>query len=127
MHAPGAYRFSQRIAFHPQLLGNLRDLQSLIELFLCLLQHLCGQHRRPPPLGLLIKPRHPFLPIPLNRPFDADQRYPKGAGNIRLFGAAIEAKLRGDHTKGPNILLGVGKDRQLPVEVGHLAIPLFKR
>jgi hypothetical protein len=42
MQAPGAYRLGQRIAFHAQLLGYLRDLQSLIEPFLPLLQHLGG-------------------------------------------------------------------------------------
>ena len=126
MQAPGAYCLGQRIAFHGQLLGNLRGLQTLIEPLLRLLQHFSRQHRRSPPLRLLVKPRYPFLPIELDGPIDADQRDSKGAGNIRLFGVAIEAKLRGDHAKGRNIPLGVDKYRHVPVEVHHLAILFFK-
>ncbi len=33
----------------------------------------------------------------------------KDAGNIRLMGVALEAKLRGDHAEGRNILFGVVK------------------
>jgi hypothetical protein len=66
-----------------------------------------------------------LFPIALDRPFDADQRDPKGAGNVRLLGRAIDAKLRRDHAKSRNIPFGVAKDRQPPVEIGHLAIPFF--
>jgi len=124
--APGADRFGQRIGLHTNPLGDLRDLQSLIELFLRLFQHLCGQHCRPPRLGLLIESRYPFLPIKLDGPFDTDERDAKGAGNIRLFGVSIDAKLRGDHAKGRNIILGVNEYRHVPVEIGYLAIPFFK-
>ncbi len=72
METPGPYRLGQRIAFHGKLLGYLRDFQSLIEPFLRLLQHLLGQHHRPPPVWLLIKTRYPFLSIALNRALDAD-------------------------------------------------------
>jgi len=44
---------------------------------------------------------------------------------IRLFGVAIDAKLRGNHAKGLNILLGVDKYRHVPIEVGYLAILFF--
>jgi hypothetical protein len=126
MQAPGAYRLGQRIGFHTNPLGYLRDFQSLIKLFLRLLQHLRSQHRRSPRLRLLIKSRDPFLPIELNGPFDADERDAKGARNIRLFGVSIDAKLRGDHAKGRNIILGVNEYRHVPVEIGDLTIPFFK-
>jgi hypothetical protein len=92
-----------------------------------LLQHRHGQHRRPPPFRLRIKPLYSFLPIQFHRPFDADRRDSKGAGNIRLLGVAIEAKLSGNHAKGRNIFFGVDKYRHVPVKVGHLAIFFFKR
>ena len=51
-----------------------------------------------------------FLPITLNGPFDADERYAKDAGNIRLFGVTIDAKLGSDHTKGRNILINLEEE-----------------
>ena len=77
------------------------------------------------PLRRLIKPRNPFLPIELDGPFDADERDAKGAGDIRLFSVAVDAKLRRDHAKSLNILFGVDKDRHVPVEVGHSAVLFF--
>jgi len=50
----------------------------------------------PPPLRLRMNPLYALLPIQLHGPFDADQRNPEGAGDIRLLGVAIEAKHRGD-------------------------------
>jgi len=126
MQAPGAYRLRERIALHGELLGDLGDFQSLIEPFLRLLQHLCGQHCRPSPIRLLIKPRHPFVPIEFHGSFDADQRDSKGPGNLRLLSVAVDAKLSRDHAKGRNILFGMDKYRHVPVEVDYLAIPFFK-
>ena len=57
---------------------------------------------------------------------DVDQRRPKGAGNIRLRGVAIEAKLRRDQAKGRTILIVVDKYRHVPVEVGDLPRLFFK-
>jgi len=55
------------------------------------------------------KTPRPSLPIPLHGPFHADLRDSKGAGNIRLFGVAVDAKLGRDQAKGGNILFGVDK------------------
>jgi hypothetical protein len=109
VQAPSAYCLGQRIALHPQLPGYGRGLQTFIEPLLRLFQYLLGQYRRPAPWRLLIKPRDPSLPIPLHGPFHADLRDSKGAGNIRLFGVAVDAKLGRDQAKGGNILFGVDK------------------
>ena len=126
MQASRADRLGQRIALHAQLLGNLRGVQTLIEQRLPLLQHLGGQHRRPPPLGLGIKPGYAPVSIALNGTLDADQRDTKGTGNIGLLGIAVDTKLRRNHAKGRNILFSVDKHRHVSVEVGHLSIPFLK-
>lgn len=126
VQAPGAYRLGQGIAFDSQLFSYGGGFQTFIESFLRLIQYRIGQYRRPASPRLFIKPRRSSLAIPLHRPLYADEGDAKGAGNIRLFGVAVDAKLGRDHAKGGRILFGVNEYRHVPVEVGHWAIPSFK-
>jgi len=93
---------------------------------LCFLQYLGSQHRWSPPIRLFIKTRHAFFAIELDGPLHTDERYPKSARNLRLFGIAIDAELSGDHTERRNIILRMYKDRHASVEVDQLTIALLK-
>jgi hypothetical protein len=94
-----AHRFGERIALDSQPVGHFRCLQTLIQELLRFFQHRRCQYRRPAGLPLGIKSFRSLLAVEFHGPFDTDRRYPKGPGNISLFGIAALTELGGDHPK----------------------------
>jgi hypothetical protein len=48
---------------------------------------------------------------------DGGQRHAESADDLRLGGAAVDAKLAGEHAKGGEIIHGMGEDGQMAVEI----------
>jgi hypothetical protein len=56
-----------------------------------------------------------------------DYIHAKSPDDIALLGITAYAKLTGDHPKGPDIFLIMGKHRHVPVEIRYAAILFLKR
>jgi hypothetical protein len=61
-------------------------------------------------------------PILVHRPLHGHFGHAKSAANLALGGTAIDHQLTGKEAEGPQIVLGVGKNGQMPIEVSHLAV-----
>src|SRR5262249_16064306 len=51
----------------------------------------------------------------------------KSPDDIALLGITAYAELTGDHPKGCDIFLSMGKHRHMPIEIRYAAIPFLKR
>src|SRR5271155_1449954 len=74
-----------------------------------------------------IKSLRSLLPIQLHRSLHADGCHAKSPDDIALLGITAYAELTGDHPKGCDIFLTMGKHRHVPVEIRYATILFLKR
>jgi hypothetical protein len=117
----------QSIELQPKLLGNLRFTGTCREKLLNLRHHAFNQHRRTACHARCIKSPRSLLPIQLYRSLHADGCHAKSPDDIALLGITAYAELTGDHPKGCNIFLTMGKHRHVSVEIRYAAILFLKR
>ena len=60
--------------------------------------------------------------IAVHRALDGDLGHAKGAADLALAGAAVDHQLAGEQAVGGQVVLGVGEDGQVAVEVGDLPL-----
>src|SRR5271169_5700839 len=80
-----------------------------------------------PRVARRIKSPRSLLPIQLHRSLHADGCHAKSPDDIALLGITACAELTGDHPKGCDIFLTMGKHRHVPVEIRYAAILFLKR
>jgi hypothetical protein len=111
-----------RVGQHAGLTADLGHRLALVQAGLPFRQHL----RRELAAGLRFG-RHENRggttgPIPVHRTLHGHFGYPEIAADVALAGTAVDDQLAGKEAKGRQIVLGVGKDGQMAVEVIHLAV-----
>src|SRR6202051_2311179 len=119
--------FLQSIELQLKLLGNLRFTGTSRQKLLNLRHHAVNQHRRTACHAWCIKSPRSLLPIQLHRSLHADGCHAKSPDDIALLGITAFAELTGDHPKGCDIFLTMGKHRHVPVEIRYAAILFLKR
>ena len=124
-YPPRPYRLLQGVELQPKRLGNLGFTGASRQKLLALRHHALGQHRRTARHPRCIKSLRSVLPIPLHRPLDADRCHAESPDDVALLGIAADAELTGDHAKGRDIFLSMGKHRHVAVEIRYLE-PLAK-
>src|ERR1700716_234649 len=62
----------------------------------------------------------PAFTIELGRPLDGHQRHTERLGHVSLRRAALHDELTGEKPKARQIAFGMGKDRQVAIEINDL-------
>jgi len=127
VQTPRAYRLRQRVGFHAQAIGHLRRLQPVVQQLLGFGQDRWGQDCRAAAVAWCIEPFRSLLPIQFHRALETDFADPESARNLRLFGIAVDAELRGDHAKRLHIRFFVNEHRHAGVEVGDPTVLFAER
>src|SRR6202035_2662781 len=121
------YRLLQGVELQPKRLGNLRFTGTSRKKLLALRHHALGQRRRTARHPRCIKSLRSVLPMPLHRSLDADRCHAESPDDVALLGIAADAELTGDHAKGRDIFLTMGKHRHVAVDIRYLAIIFLER
>ena len=111
----------QRVRQKPQPPAHFGHFQPFIKQPLGLRTYFGGQLVAYPPRGRGKKGAHPAVAIKLDVALHRHQRYPKGTGDLGLGSVAIDDQLAAEHPKGRQIARFMDEDRQMAVEVAHLA------
>lgn len=120
-------RFVNRVGQHAGLTADLGHRLALVQPGLRLRQHLRRELAASSRFGQHKEGGAATRPVLVHRALHRDFGHAKRAANVALRGAATDHQLAGVQAKGRQIVLGVGKDGQMPIEVGHLPVVTLER
>src|SRR5271154_4496327 len=123
---PARMAFCRVLSFNPSFLGTSASLASAARS-----SSICATtlstSTAAPRVTRGAKSLRSLLPIQLHRSLHADGCHAKSPDDIALLGITAFAELTGDHPKGCDIFLTMGKHRHVPVEIRYAAILFLKR
>ena len=122
VQAPGADRFMQRVGRHAAGAAHLGHAVALVQQRLHPLAQRGGEHRGPAPPRRAKESGRALLAVQLAITFHGDRRHAERPDDVAGPHGSLLEQLAGEQPEAFQVVLGVGKDRQMAVEVDDLAV-----